>query len=124
MLGLIAGAVCFCAVVVVKQRLGYDDSLDAFGIHGIGGVTGALLTGVFASLAVNPAGADGLLHGNTTLLSVQALAVLAVAAYAATITFVLAKIVDACVGLRVTEEEETEGLDHTQHKESAYTLLD
>jgi Amt family ammonium transporter len=123
-IGALAGAVCFISVTVIKQRFRYDDSLDAFGVHGVGGTVGALATGLFAQKAVNAAGADGLLFGNPSLLGVQAVAVAVTIAYSTAVTFVLLKILDATMGLRVTEEEEVIGLDDTQHKESAYTLLD
>ncbi|EPX65215.1 Ammonium transporter [Cystobacter fuscus DSM 2262] len=119
-IGIIAGVVCYGAVLV-KEKLHYDDSLDAWGVHGVGGLLGALLVGVFSQQALNPAGADGLLQGNPALLGKQALAVLAVGAYTAVVTLVLLKLVDKLVGLRVTEEEERMGLDSTQHGEAAYT---
>ncbi len=119
-IGIIAGVVCYGAVLV-KEKLHYDDSLDAWGVHGVGGLLGALLVGVFSQAALNPAGADGLLQGNPALLGKQALAVLAVGAYTAVVTLVLLKLVDKLVGLRVTEEEERMGLDSTQHGEAAYT---
>jgi len=123
-IGAMAGAVCFISVTVVKQKFKYDDSLDAFGVHGVGGTVGALATGLFAQKAVNAAGADGLLFGNASLLGVQAIAVAVTIAYSTAVTFILLKVLDAVMGLRVTEEEEVIGLDDTQHKESAYTLLD
>jgi Amt family ammonium transporter len=123
-IGALAGAVCFVSVSVVKQKFRYDDSLDAFGVHGVGGAVGALATGLFAQKAVNAAGADGLLFGNASLLGVQAIAVAVTLVYSMAVTFILLKILDAVMGLRVTEEEEVIGLDDTQHKESAYTLLD
>ncbi|MFY0580781.1 ammonium transporter [Cystobacter fuscus] len=119
-IGIIAGVVCYGAVLV-KEKLHYDDSLDAWGVHGVGGLLGALLVGVFSQASLNPAGADGLLQGNPALLGKQALAVLAVGAYTTVVTLVLLKLVDKLVGLRVTEEEERMGLDSTQHGEAAYT---
>lgn len=101
---------------------GYDDSLDVFGVHGVGGTTGALLTGVFASKAVNPAAGDGLLNGNPSQLFNQLMAVLITWALAGGATFIFAKIVDAVVGLRVSVEDEREGLDLSQHGESGYNL--
>ena len=123
-IGLIVGAVCFVSVTVIKRKLGYDDSLDAFGVHGVGGMVGALLTGLFAQKVINPAGNDGLLFGNAHQLVVQATAVGATIVFAVVVTIVLLKVIDATIGLRVTEDEETIGLDNTQHEESAYTLLD
>jgi len=119
--GGIAGLACYGGVLL-KSRLGYDDSLDAFGVHGVGGATGALLTGVFANTAFNSAGHDGLLLGGTHVFLVQLLAIGAAAAYAALVTFVILKVVNAVVGLRVDKEEETEGLDSVLHGESGYTL--
>ncbi|WP_239014512.1 hypothetical protein [Archangium violaceum] len=95
--------------------------MDAWGVHGVGGLLGALLVGVFSQASLNPAGADGLLHGNPALLGKQALAVLAVGAYTAGVTLLLLKVVDKVLGLRVSEEEERMGLDSTQHGEVAYT---
>jgi ammonium transporter, Amt family len=118
-IGLLAGGVCYGAVLL-KERLHYDDSLDAWGVHGVGGMLGALLVGVFSQAALNPAGADGLLAGNPALLGKQALALLAVGVYTALVTVVILKLVDKVVGLRVTEEEERMGLDATQHGEAAY----
>jgi ammonium transporter, Amt family len=123
-IGIVVALVCYLAVAVIKQRLGYDDSLDAFGVHGVGGTVGALLTGVFATRMVNAAGADGWAFGNIRQLGIQALGVGAVMAYAAVVTFGLVKLLDLVMGLRVRDEEEAIGLDNTQHKESAYTLID
>lgn len=123
-IGALGGAVCYLSVSVIKTRFKYDDSLDAFGVHGVGGTIGALATGLFAQKAVNPAGADGLFFGNAGLLGSQAAAVGVTAAYAAAVTWLLLKILDKVMGLRVTEEDEVIGLDDTQHRESAYTLLD
>jgi Amt family ammonium transporter len=120
-IGLLAGVVCYGAVLL-KEKFHYDDSLDAWGVHGVGGLLGALLVGVFSQASLNPAGADGLLvHGDPALLGKQALAVLAVGAYTAVVTFGILKLVDKVVGLRVSEEEERMGLDSTQHGEAAYT---
>jgi len=121
-IGLVAGAVCFFACTSLKNRFGYDDSLDAFGVHGIGGTVGALLTGVFASKWVNPAGADGLLHGNARQLLNQAVAVVATWALAAAGTLIILAILKATIGLRVSEEDEIEGLDVTQHGEVGYNF--
>jgi len=118
-LGFIAGGVCYGAVLL-KNRFGYDDSLDAFGVHGVGGLAGALLTGVFAQKALNEAGADGALFGNVRQLGVQAVACAATGVYAAVLTFGILKLLDATLGLRVAEQDEREGLDATQHGEEAY----
>jgi ammonium transporter, Amt family len=120
-IGGAAGVICFSACNL-KTRLGYDDSLDVVGVHCVGGVTGALLTGLFATTAVNSAGANGLFYGNPGQLGVQALAVGATLGYCFVGALVLLKVVDAVVGLRVEEEEEVVGLDLSQHGETAYTL--
>ncbi len=124
LIGLAAGLVCYFAVSVIKLKLGYDDSLDAFGVHGIGGIVGALLTGFFAEKLINPAGNNGLFFGNPSLVGVQALGVAVTIAYSAIMTFIILKVVDMVIGVRVNQEEEVSGLDITQHEESAYTLLD
>jgi Amt family ammonium transporter len=124
-IGLAAGIICFWASTSLKKALGYDDSLDAWGVHGVGGVVGAMLTGVFAvgTLYVTDGDAakamtySGWLAGNSDMLLIQAKSILAVAVYSAVATFILLKIVDVMVGLRVSEEEEREGLDVTQHGE-------
>jgi Amt family ammonium transporter len=123
-IGIAVAIVCYIAVAVIKGKLGYDDSLDAFGVHGVGGTVGALLTGVFASKLINSAGADGGIYGNWAQVGTQALAVVAVIAYAAIVTLILTKVLDLIMGLRVKTEDEAIGLDNTQHKESAYTLID
>ncbi len=123
-IGVGVSVICFFFVAIVKPKLGYDDTLDAFGVHGIGGVWGALATGIFATKAVNSAGADGLLLGNPGLLFIQLKAVLITVAYSAVVTFVILMIVKMITGLRVSEQNESIGLDVTEHRESAYTLLD
>jgi Amt family ammonium transporter len=120
-IGALGGIVCFTAVSI-KTKTTLDDSLDVFGVHGIGGTIGALLTGVFATKVINSAGNDGLLYGNASLLGVQAVAVLATWVYAAVVTFVLLKILDVVMGLRVSNQGEEAGLDVDQHGESAYTM--
>jgi len=123
-IGILVAGVCYVAVSVIKGRLGYDDSLDAFGVHGVGGTVGALLTGVFASKLINSAGADGWIFGNLRQVGVQAIGVVATIGYAVLVTLILTKVLDRVMGLRVREEEEAIGLDNTQHRESAYTLID
>ncbi len=118
-IGLISGAVCYVAVLQ-KERFRYDDSLDAFGVHGVGGLTGALLTGVFCRVAVNSEGKDGALFGNVKQLGLQAIACATSAVYAALVTWVLLKLIDKTIGLRVTEQDEREGLDTAQHGEEGY----
>jgi Amt family ammonium transporter len=121
-----AGAALFpyFAVSFVKTRLGYDDSLDAFGVHGIGGIWGALATGLFAVKTVNPAGADGLFAGNAALLGLQAAAAGITIAYSFAASWGLLKLVDLLVGLRVNEHDERVGLDLTLHREASYTVVD
>jgi len=120
-IGGLAGVICYWAVVT-KSRLGYDDSLDVVGIHGVGGTWGALATGLFASTAVNPDGADGLLFGNAAQLWVQFLSVLATCVFAFVMTVIIVKILDWTIGLRVDDEDEVRGLDITQHSETGYSL--
>lgn len=119
-IGFAAGLFCYGAVLV-KYKYGYDDSLDAFGVHGMGGLLGALLTGVFAERALNEDGADGLLFGNAKQLGVQVVACAVSAVYAVVVTYVLLKIIDKTIGLRVQASDEREGLDTTQHGEEGYT---
>ena len=128
-IGLTAGVFCYLMVAKVKARLGYDDSLDAFGVHGGGGTLGALLTGVFASSAVNPIFKDaqgnplpsGLLEGNAHQLVNQCAGIAIAWALAALGTMISLKIVDATIGLRVSEEHEIQGLDLSQHGEEGYS---
>jgi Amt family ammonium transporter len=128
LIGLIAGAFCFFMVATVKVRFGYDDSLDAFGVHGAGGTLGAILTGIFASSAVNPIFKDaqgnplpsGLIQGNVHQLLNQFVGVLIAWALAIVGTLIILKIVDVTVGLRVTREHEIQGLDLSQHGEEGY----
>jgi ammonium transporter, Amt family len=124
LIGIAASVVCFIAIAVIKPKFGYDDSLDAFGVHGIGGILGSLATGLFASRAINDAGANGLFFGNPKQFLVQATAVLACAGYTFAVTFIIYKLVDIFFGIRVKEKEEIMGLDLTQHHESAYTMLE
>jgi len=119
LMGLIAGPVCYGAVML-KGTLGYDDALDAFGIHGVGGALGAVLTGVFASAVWG--GTDGLIGGNSELFTENIIGVLAAAAYSAAVTFVILKALDATIGLRVSSDEESEGLDTNLHGEEGYHM--
>ncbi|MDP3789903.1 MAG: ammonium transporter [Candidatus Omnitrophota bacterium] len=123
-IGVIVGMACYASVAVIKLKFGYDDSLDAFGVHGVGGTVGALVTGLFAQKIINAAGNNGLFFGNPAQLKIQAIGALATMIYSVIVTFVLLKVLDATMGLRVADEEEVIGLDITQHEESAYTLLD
>lgn len=120
-IGLSAGVITFFAVAVMKRKLGYDDTLDAFGIHGIGGTIGAILTGVFADPSINEAG-RGLLYGNPGQLLTQLIAVGATIAYSAVMTLIIFMLIKFTVGLRVDVEDEIMGLDESQHGENAYNL--
>ena len=121
LIGAVAGNLCYNACNL-KTKIGYDDSLDVVGVHGVGGTWGALATGLFASKAVNEAGNNGLFFGNPDLFRVQAIGVLATWIFAFVGSLILLKIVDALIGLRVHEEDEVMGLDLSQHNESAYAL--
>ena len=123
-IGLSVSAFCYLAAAVIKPRLGYDDALDAFGVHCIGGIWGALATGLFATKLVNAAGSDGLLYGNPAQFIVQIKAVVITAVYSAIVTVVLYKLIDALMGMRVSPRDEDVGLDLTQHHERAYTMLE
>lgn len=119
-IGGFAGILCYFAVVW-KGRFGYDDSLDVVGIHGVGGVFGILATGLFASKAINPSGADGLFFGHGAQFGIQTIMVVAVALFSAVGTWMILKVVDAVVGVRVSPEDEATGLDLSQHNERAYS---
>ncbi|MBI4302274.1 MAG: ammonium transporter [Chloroflexi bacterium] len=119
LIGLGAGVFCYLACRL-RARTKVDDSLDVWGVHGVGGTWGAIATGLFASVAINAAGADGLFRGNPGLLFNQLVAVAATWAYSFTLTFIILKLLDRLVGLRVKEEEEAIGLDVSQHGETAY----
>jgi Amt family ammonium transporter len=129
-IGLIVGVVCFWMVAKVKGALGYDDSLDAFGVHGVGGTIGALLTGVFATSTINAVYADpegnplpvGLIEGNFMQLINQAGGVLIGWVIAIVGTYIILKVLDATIGLRVSGEEEIQGLDLNQHGEEGYNM--
>lgn len=121
-IGLLAGAVCYGGVILIKERLHIDDSLDAFGVHGVGGLLGALLTGIFADTSINAAGRDGVIKGHVAQMVPQIAGIVAVGLYAAILTFAILKLVDKVVGLRVPTNDEREGLDVTEHGEQGYTL--
>jgi Amt family ammonium transporter len=121
LIGLAAGLVCYGGVLV-KERLGYDDTLDAFGVHGIGGTLGMLLLGVFAQRLWNPAGANGLIAGGSSFFGHQFIAVIACIGWSCVATFGLLKLVDALVGLRVQPDVEREGLDVNLHGEAGYAI--
>lgn len=127
-IGFVAGAFCYFMVAAVKARFGYDDSLDAFGVHGAGGTLGAILTGIFASSAINPIFKDaqgntlpsGMIEGNFHQVLNQLAGVIIAWGLAAVGTFIILKIVDAVIGLRVSQEHEVMGLDLSQHGEEGY----
>jgi len=121
LIGLLAGIACYWAVQL-KPHLRVDDALDVFGVHGVGGLIGALMTGIFATVTVNAAGANGLLYGNPHQFLVQVIGAVAVWCYSAVATWLILKVVDLAFGLRVPEGEEIAGLDQTQHGELAYQL--
>jgi len=123
-IGMAAGVICYLAVGVVKVKLGYDDSLDVFGVHGIGGTWGAVATGLFASKAVNEAGDDGLFYGNPDLVLTQLIGVGASWVIAIVGTFIILKLVGAVMPLRASEEQEIQGLDITEHGERGYAYQD
>jgi Amt family ammonium transporter len=123
-IGIGAGVIPWAAVTYLKGRLGYDDSLDAFGVHGIGGIWGVIATGIWATKTVNPDGANGLLYGNPVQLWIQIKAVVVIIVYSFIVGAVLLKLVDAAMTLRASEHEERVGLDLTQHREAAYTMID
>lgn len=121
LIGMAAGAVCYIALNM-KTKIGYDDSLDAFGVHGVGGILGTLGAGFFAEKLINPSGANGLFFGNPHQLIVQLMSIAVVMIYSFAVTLVLLKVVDWILGLRISAEEEMIGLDLTQHEESGYAL--
>lgn len=123
-IGIGVSVICYVFVTIIKVKFGYDDSLDAFGVHGIGGIWGALATGLWASKGINAAGADGLFYGNPMQLWIQFKAVVITIVYSAAVTFVLLKLVHLVFPLRSEKQEERIGLDLTEHRESAYTILD
>lgn len=120
-IGLVAGGICYMALNM-KNRFDYDDSLDAFGVHGVGGAIGILCTGLFAQKLINPSGADGLFFGSYKLVIAQIVAIGIISVYSFVVTAIILKVLDMSVGLRVDEESEVSGLDITQHGESGYSL--
>jgi Amt family ammonium transporter len=123
-IGIGASIFPWLIITFIKSKLGYDDSLDAFGVHGVGGIWGAIATGIWATKTVNPAGTDGLLYGNPIQLWIQIKATLVTMVYSFVVGFILFKVVDIMMKLRVSEHEERIGLDLTQHREAAYTIID
>lgn len=120
-IGMAAGGLCYLALNM-KGKIGYDDSLDAFGVHGIGGIIGTLATGLFAQKLINPAGANGLFFGSHQLFNSQMIAILVTAVYSFVLTVIILKVIDKIIGLRVDEEAEVSGLDISQHGETGYTF--
>ena len=120
-IGFIAGGICYMAVSL-KSRTGLDDSLDVLGIHGVGGTWGAIATGLFATKLLNPSGQDGLFYGNSGLIVNQLLSILAVCVYVFIVSFIILKVIDKTIGLRITEEQEYTGLDLALHGENGYEL--
>jgi Amt family ammonium transporter len=120
-IGALAGVICYGGVVL-KTKLGYDDSLDVVGIHGLGGSWGALATGLFASKAINPDGANGLFFGNPGQLWIQFVSVIATMVFAFVMTLIILKVIDVLIGLRVSDEEEEKGLDISLHNETGYNF--
>jgi Amt family ammonium transporter len=124
-IGVAAGVVCYFACTTIKNKFGYDDSLDAFGVHGVGGTLGAILTGVFATRAVNNLNSGnpiGLTEGGT-LLTGQLVAVAVTWVFAIVATFIILKVLDIAMGLRVTKDDEVAGLDVSQHGEEGYIFI-
>ena len=119
-IGIVVAFISYYSIVLLKTKLGFDDSLDVFAVHGMGGIWGAIATGIFATLAVNPGGASGLIEGNASQVLTQLVSIIAVAAFAFVATWILGKLVDIVIGLRVGQMEEMVGLDLSQHGERAY----
>ncbi len=120
-IGSVAGVACFLAIQL-KTRFGYDDSLDVVGVHLVGGIVGSLLLGFFSDKSVNALGADGVFFGGTQLLANQVIAVVATIAFSGIVSFVLAKVIDTLIGLRLTPDQENQGMDTSLHAETAYSL--
>lgn len=120
-IGLIGGGICYTSVAIVKERFGYDDSLDAFGIHGVGGIWGAIATGLWATTSVNPDGANGLFYGETDLFFAQIISIGVAIIFAVVGSIMLYKVVSAIVSIRADELEEVTGLDLAEHGERGYS---
>ena len=118
-IGCLAGVVCYLAVNA-KSRIGLDDSLDVVGIHGVGGVLGTICLGIFASTEVNPGGVNGLLFGNAAQVGIQLLGVVVVGGYAFVVSWILFKVIHVSMGMRLKDEAEVEGMDYSEHTETAY----
>jgi Amt family ammonium transporter len=124
LIGMMVSLFCYIAIAYIKGKLGYDDALDVFGVHGVGGMWGTIATGIFAEKAVNAAGADGLFLGGTHQFLVQCLLILVAPVFAGVVTWILFKAVDALMGMRVEKKDEIVGLDLTQQSEAAYTVIE
>jgi len=122
-IGLVVSIICYFMVVVVKNKFGYDDALDAFGVHGIGGIWGAIATGIFATNTIQ-SGYSGLLNGNPKQLVIQFTATFVTLAYSAIVTFIIFKIIDVIMKVRVTIKDEAIGLDVSQHSERGTTIIE
>jgi len=120
-IGAMGGSICYGGIML-KEKLGYDDALDVVGIHGLGGIWGSLATGLFASKVINPNGANGLFFGNPGQLGIQFISVVATIIFVFVTGLIILKLVDMAVGLRVTEEDEIQGLDLSQHSETGYSI--
>ena len=120
-IGIVAGIIC-CFAMMLKTRFGYDDALDVVAVHGVGGIWGALATGLFATKTINPAGFDGLFYGNPKQVLIQAVGIVTAIAFSMGVTALILKFVDNVTGLRVTDEEEIQGLDVSQHSEVGYSM--
>ena len=123
-IGMLVSLFCYIAIAYIKGKLGYDDALDVFGVHGVGGMWGTIATGIFAEKAVNAAGADGLFLGGTHQFLVQCMLILVAPVFAGLVTWILFKAVDALMGMRVEKKDEIVGLDLTQQREAAYTVIE
>jgi Amt family ammonium transporter len=123
-IGAAASVICYFMVAYVKSKLGYDDTLDVFGVHGVGSAWGVIATGLLASKAINPASANGLLFGNTKLIVSQLTGIGVAVVYSFAVTFIIFKVIDAVMGLRAEVDDERVGLDLSQHHEAGYTVLD
>ena len=123
-IGMLVSLFCYIAIAYIKGKLGYDDALDVFGVHGVGGMWGTIATGIFAEKAVNAAGGDGLFLGGTHQFLVQCMLILVVPVFAGVVTWILFKAVDALMGMRVEKKDEIVGLDLTQQSEAAYTVIE
>ena len=124
LIGMMVSLFCYIAIAYIKGKLGYDDALDVFGVHGVGGMWGTIATGIFAEKAVNAAGGDGLFLGGTHQFLVQCLLILVAPVFAGVVTWILFKAVDALMGMRVEKKDEIVGLDLTQQSEAAYTVIE